>query len=160
MFALQKSENNSSRLSLSHTQDNRDGTCLVEYYASEAGEYDLTIKFADQHIPGSPFRIRIDDVGGGSGGGLVDGVSSSNQMNAYNNYSSNSSRRYNTEQQQHMATTNNGTATHQKENQMEASYSYSYGRKVEVKNSVGSESPQMIHSSAQYDSNSNRRHIK
>ena len=42
-------------------QDNRDGTCLVDYTATEAGEYEITIKFADKHIPGSPFKVQIDN---------------------------------------------------------------------------------------------------
>ncbi|GAU93664.1 hypothetical protein RvY_05566 [Ramazzottius varieornatus] len=42
-------------------KDNRDGTCLVDYTATEAGDYDITIKFADKHIPGSPFKVHIDN---------------------------------------------------------------------------------------------------
>lgn len=41
-------------------KDNRDGSCSVEYIPTEAGEYDVTIKFADQHIPGSPFKVMVD----------------------------------------------------------------------------------------------------
>lgn len=37
-------------------RDNRDGSCTVEYVPTEAGEYDISIKFADQSIPGSPFK--------------------------------------------------------------------------------------------------------
>ncbi|MPC41074.1 Filamin-A [Portunus trituberculatus] len=37
-------------------KDNRDGSCTVEYVPLESGEYDVAIKFADQHIPGSPFK--------------------------------------------------------------------------------------------------------
>ena len=33
-------------------KDNRDGTCEVEYTPVKPGDYDVTIKFADQHIPG------------------------------------------------------------------------------------------------------------
>lgn len=33
-------------------KDNRDGTCEVEYQPVRPGDYDVTIKFADQHIPG------------------------------------------------------------------------------------------------------------
>ena len=33
--------------------DNRDGTCAVEYMPTKPGDYDITIKFADQNIPGS-----------------------------------------------------------------------------------------------------------
>jgi len=40
-------------------KDNRDGSCSVEYVPTEPGEYDVSIKFADQHIPGSPFKVLI-----------------------------------------------------------------------------------------------------
>ena len=33
-------------------KDNRDGSCTVEYIPTEPGDYDISIKFADQHIPG------------------------------------------------------------------------------------------------------------
>lgn len=38
-------------------QDNRDGSCSVEYIPTEAGEYDVSIRFSDHHIPGSPFKV-------------------------------------------------------------------------------------------------------
>lgn len=38
-------------------KDNRDGSCTVEYIPLETGKYDVSIKFADQHIPGSPFKV-------------------------------------------------------------------------------------------------------
>ena len=38
-------------------RDNRDGSCTVEYVPTEAGDYDISIKFADQPIPGSPFKV-------------------------------------------------------------------------------------------------------
>lgn len=41
-------------------KDNRDGSCSVEYIPTESGEYDISIKFAEQHIPGSPFRVNAD----------------------------------------------------------------------------------------------------
>lgn len=41
--------------------DNRDGSCDVEYTPTEAGEYDVTIRFADKHIPGSPFKVIVDE---------------------------------------------------------------------------------------------------
>ncbi|XP_042868221.1 filamin-A-like isoform X2 [Penaeus japonicus] len=41
-------------------KDNRDGSCTVEYIPLEAGDYDVSIKFADQHIPGSPFKVGVD----------------------------------------------------------------------------------------------------
>lgn len=39
--------------------DNRDGSCDVEFTPTEPGEYDISIKFADKHIPGSPFKVFI-----------------------------------------------------------------------------------------------------
>lgn len=42
--------------------DNRDGSCDVEYLATEPGEYDITIRFADKHIPGSPFKVMVDET--------------------------------------------------------------------------------------------------
>ncbi|XP_049804905.1 filamin-A isoform X1 [Schistocerca nitens] len=41
-------------------KDNRDGSCSVEYIPSEPGDYDVSIKFADQHIPGSPFKVPVE----------------------------------------------------------------------------------------------------
>ena len=40
-------------------KDNRDGSCTVEYLPTEAGDYDVSIKFADTHIPGSPFKASL-----------------------------------------------------------------------------------------------------
>lgn len=40
--------------------DNRDGSCDVEFLPTEPGEYDISIRFADKHIPGSPFKVKID----------------------------------------------------------------------------------------------------
>ena len=37
--------------------DNQDGSCTVDYVPTEEGDYDITIKFGDAHIPGSPFRV-------------------------------------------------------------------------------------------------------
>ena len=42
-----------------HCVDNKDGTCSVSYLPTVAGEYSVIIKFADQHIPGSPFTAHI-----------------------------------------------------------------------------------------------------
>uniref|UniRef100_A0A4Y0BPW1 Calponin-homology (CH) domain-containing protein n=2 Tax=Anopheles funestus TaxID=62324 RepID=A0A4Y0BPW1_ANOFN len=41
--------------------DNRDGSCDVEYLPTEPGEYDVTIRFAEKHIPGSPFRVVVNE---------------------------------------------------------------------------------------------------
>uniref|UniRef100_A0A3P8RUE7 Filamin C n=1 Tax=Amphiprion percula TaxID=161767 RepID=A0A3P8RUE7_AMPPE len=40
-------------------QDNGDGTCSVSYLPTEAGEYAINILFAEQHIPGSPFKAAV-----------------------------------------------------------------------------------------------------
>lgn len=42
--------------------DKRDGSCDVEYVPTEPGEYDITIRFTDKHIPGSPFKVNISEV--------------------------------------------------------------------------------------------------
>ncbi|KAJ8682417.1 hypothetical protein QAD02_018209 [Eretmocerus hayati] len=41
-------------------KDNCDGSCDVEYLPTEPGDYDISIKFADQHIPGSPFKVQAE----------------------------------------------------------------------------------------------------
>ncbi|XP_043237014.1 filamin-A-like isoform X4 [Amphibalanus amphitrite] len=40
--------------------DNKDGSCTVEYVPTEPGEYDVNVRYADQHIPGSPFKVPVD----------------------------------------------------------------------------------------------------
>ncbi|XP_020717379.1 filamin-A isoform X3 [Ceratitis capitata] len=42
--------------------DNRDGSCDVDYIATDPGEYDITIRFADKHIPGSPFHVLVEET--------------------------------------------------------------------------------------------------
>jgi len=42
-------------------KSNQDGTCVMEYLPTRPGQYDIAIKFAEQHIPGSPFRVQIRD---------------------------------------------------------------------------------------------------
>jgi len=39
--------------------DNKDGTCSASYLPTVPGEYSIIIKFADQHIAGSPFTANI-----------------------------------------------------------------------------------------------------
>ena len=39
--------------------DNEDGTCRVTYKPTEPGTYIINIKFADQHVPGSPYSVKI-----------------------------------------------------------------------------------------------------
>ncbi|CAH8505758.1 unnamed protein product [Schistosoma turkestanicum] len=43
-------------------QDNKDGTCTVDYLPTRAGTYDIFVKFNDRNIPGSPFQVPIRDV--------------------------------------------------------------------------------------------------
>ncbi|XP_033105527.1 filamin-A-like isoform X5 [Anneissia japonica] len=45
-------------------KDNKDGTCDVTYYPLKPGDYALTVKFADKHVPGSPFTAKIVDKTG------------------------------------------------------------------------------------------------
>lgn len=40
-------------------KDNYDGSCTVEYVPTEPGDYEIGIKFAEQSIPGSPFKIEV-----------------------------------------------------------------------------------------------------
>ncbi|CAF4590300.1 unnamed protein product [Rotaria sp. Silwood2] len=42
-------------------KDNQDGTCVMEYLPTKAGQYDIAIKFAEHHIPGSPFCVNVHD---------------------------------------------------------------------------------------------------
>ncbi len=35
----------------------KDGTCTVDYIPTEEGDYDINVKFGDEHIPGSPFKV-------------------------------------------------------------------------------------------------------
>ncbi|KAL4100972.1 hypothetical protein QTP88_020993 [Uroleucon formosanum] len=41
-------------------KDNRDGSCSIEYTPTESGDYDVSIQFAEKHIPGSPFKVTVD----------------------------------------------------------------------------------------------------
>ncbi|XP_060691621.1 filamin-B isoform X1 [Hemiscyllium ocellatum] len=40
-------------------EDRKDGSCGVSYVAQEPGEYEVSIKFNDEYIPGSPFIVPI-----------------------------------------------------------------------------------------------------
>ncbi|XP_053983862.1 filamin-A isoform X1 [Hylaeus volcanicus] len=40
-------------------KDNYDGSCTVVYIPSQPGDYEVSIKFAKQHIPGSPFHVPV-----------------------------------------------------------------------------------------------------
>ncbi|CAH8547224.1 unnamed protein product [Heterobilharzia americana] len=39
--------------------ENSDGTCSVSYLPLAPGQYTIAIKFADEHIPGSPFTAKV-----------------------------------------------------------------------------------------------------
>ncbi|KAM9327227.1 filamin-B [Gastrophryne carolinensis] len=41
------------------TEDLDDGTCQVSYCPTEPGVYIVSIKFADEHVPGSPFTAKV-----------------------------------------------------------------------------------------------------
>uniref|UniRef100_A0A3Q3BKT5 Filamin C, gamma b (actin binding protein 280) n=1 Tax=Kryptolebias marmoratus TaxID=37003 RepID=A0A3Q3BKT5_KRYMA len=43
-------------------QDNGDGSCSVSYLPTEPGEYAINILFADQHVPGSPFKAVVKSM--------------------------------------------------------------------------------------------------
>uniref|UniRef100_A0A4W4DWE1 Calponin-homology (CH) domain-containing protein n=1 Tax=Electrophorus electricus TaxID=8005 RepID=A0A4W4DWE1_ELEEL len=44
-------------------EDVEDGTCRVTYCPTEPGNYIINIKFADKHIPGSPFTVKVSGEG-------------------------------------------------------------------------------------------------
>ena len=43
--------------------DNEDGSCRVTYKPTEPGMYNINVKFADKHVPGSPFTVNIGGAG-------------------------------------------------------------------------------------------------
>jgi filamin len=43
--------------------DSEDGSCRVTYRPTEPGTYTLSIKFADKHVPGSPFTVNVGGTG-------------------------------------------------------------------------------------------------
>jgi filamin len=43
--------------------DNEDGSCRVTYKPTEPGAYIINIKFADKHVPGSPFTVSVGGQG-------------------------------------------------------------------------------------------------
>uniref|UniRef100_A0A5K3FEG0 Calponin-homology (CH) domain-containing protein n=1 Tax=Mesocestoides corti TaxID=53468 RepID=A0A5K3FEG0_MESCO len=45
-------------------EDRKDGSCVVSFRVSEPGEYFCSIRFNDEHVQGSPFRLDIEDTGG------------------------------------------------------------------------------------------------
>ncbi|KAJ8381508.1 hypothetical protein SKAU_G00022860 [Synaphobranchus kaupii] len=44
-------------------EDVEDGTCKVTYCPTEPGTYIINIKFADQHVAGSPFTVKVTGEG-------------------------------------------------------------------------------------------------
>ncbi|KAG7221104.1 hypothetical protein INR49_017545 [Caranx melampygus] len=44
-------------------EDVEDGTCRVTYWPTEPGSYTVNIKFAEKHIPGSPFTVKVTGEG-------------------------------------------------------------------------------------------------
>ncbi|KAL4624954.1 filamin-C isoform X1 [Arapaima gigas] len=44
-------------------EDVEDGTCKVTYCPTEPGNYIINIKFADQHVPGDPFTVKVTGEG-------------------------------------------------------------------------------------------------
>uniref|UniRef100_A0A8B9LTD5 Filamin C, gamma a (actin binding protein 280) n=1 Tax=Astyanax mexicanus TaxID=7994 RepID=A0A8B9LTD5_ASTMX len=44
-------------------EDVEDGTCRVTYCPTEPGNYIINIKFAEKHIPGSPFTVKVTGEG-------------------------------------------------------------------------------------------------
>ncbi|XP_067360675.1 filamin-B isoform X2 [Channa argus] len=45
------------------TEDLEDGTCGVTYCPTEPGNYIISIRFAEEHVPGSPFTVRVTGEG-------------------------------------------------------------------------------------------------
>ncbi|KAF7664185.1 hypothetical protein LDENG_00185990 [Lucifuga dentata] len=45
------------------TEDMEDGTCGVTYCPTEPGNYIVSIRFAEEHVPGSPFMVRVTGEG-------------------------------------------------------------------------------------------------
>ncbi|KAK2885697.1 hypothetical protein Q8A67_016534 [Cirrhinus molitorella] len=46
-----------------HTKELEHGTCNISYCPIKAGNYKISIKFSDEHIPGSPFTAVVTDRG-------------------------------------------------------------------------------------------------
>ncbi|XP_072237631.1 filamin-B isoform X1 [Leuresthes tenuis] len=45
------------------TEDLEDGTCSVTYCPTEPGNYIVSVRFAEEHVPGSPFTVRVTGEG-------------------------------------------------------------------------------------------------
>ncbi|XP_043080224.1 filamin-A [Puntigrus tetrazona] len=46
-----------------HSEELEHGTCNISYCPIKAGNYKISIKFSDEHIPGSPFTAVVTDQG-------------------------------------------------------------------------------------------------
>ncbi|XP_031953858.1 filamin-A-like, partial [Corvus moneduloides] len=45
------------------TEELEDGTCRVSYCPTEPGNYIISVKFGEQHVPGSPFSVKVTGEG-------------------------------------------------------------------------------------------------
>ncbi|XP_042913909.1 filamin-A-like [Parasteatoda tepidariorum] len=58
--------------------DNQDGTISIKYDPREEGLHELHVKYNQEHIPGSPFKIYVDSITSGfvtaHGPGLSRGI--------------------------------------------------------------------------------------
>ncbi|KAM4610589.1 filamin-B [Polymixia lowei] len=45
------------------TEEKEDGTCGVSFCPTEAGTYIVSVKFTDEHVPGSPFKAVVTESG-------------------------------------------------------------------------------------------------
>ncbi|KAA3679014.1 filamin [Paragonimus westermani] len=43
-------------------EDRKDGSCGISYRVTEPGEYQCSVRFNDEHIPGSPFQVTINET--------------------------------------------------------------------------------------------------
>ena len=43
-------------------KDNEDGTLKIAYKPTEPGYYIVNLKFADHHVDGSPFTVKVTDL--------------------------------------------------------------------------------------------------
>ncbi|TGZ55158.1 hypothetical protein CRM22_010478 [Opisthorchis felineus] len=43
-------------------EDRKDGSCGISYRVTEPGEYQCSVRFNDENIPGSPFRVIINEA--------------------------------------------------------------------------------------------------
>lgn len=60
-----------------HCVDNKDGTCSVSYLPTLPGDYNILVRYNEDHIPGSPFTAKIIGGRGAQRGRQVDAVTDS-----------------------------------------------------------------------------------